>query len=163
MTDFAEFSREERALYNPAFTAVLTARAVQGHQVQYGRSCPPAVAVLSSVMALQPSIRQLLPKTIGSGLTRWLEENKSVKAAMAQNATALAAVVRPGLLLALQNRLLEYGDDGHLSVRPKALPTAPTGSTPEVVAIQKASHMLGRWLPSTGSFSTVMTLLGVRP
>ncbi|MGW5860800.1 hypothetical protein ACWFRJ_01335 [Streptomyces sp. NPDC055239] len=23
--------------------------------------------------------------------------------------------------------------------------------------------MLGRWLPSTGSLSTVMTLLGVRP
>ena len=163
MTDFAELSREERALYNPAFIAVITSRAVQGHQEKYGRPCPTAVAVLSSVMALQPSIRELLPETTRNGLTRWLEENKSVKATMAQNTTALAAVVRPGLLLALQTRLLEIGDDGLLSLRPKVLAKSPTGGTPEVLAIQKASGMLGRWLPSTGNLSTVMTLLGVRP
>lgn len=53
MSEFANLSREERALYNPAFTAVLTARAVQGHEVQYSQPCPIPVAVLSSVMALQ--------------------------------------------------------------------------------------------------------------
>lgn len=35
-----DLSREERALYNPAFTAVLTARTVQGYRTQFGQPCP---------------------------------------------------------------------------------------------------------------------------
>ncbi|MDX2819240.1 DUF6521 family protein [Streptomyces sp. PA03-5A] len=163
MTGFADFSREERALYNPAFTALVTSRAVQGHQAHYDQPCPVAVAVLAAVMALQPSVRQALPRTTSNGLTRWLEENKHVKTTMSQNATALAAVVRPGLLLALQTQMLSCGADGQLRLLPGALKKAITGRTEELAAIQKASHMLGRWLPSTGSVSTVMTLLGVRP
>ncbi|MGW4958216.1 three component ABC system middle component [Nonomuraea sp. NPDC004186] len=163
MIDFIELSREERALYNPAFTALVVGRAVQGHQIQYEQPCPISVAVVSAVMALQPTIRQTLPKTIASGLMRWLEENKNIKISMTQNATSLAAVVRPGLLLALQTAVLHCTDDGHLGVRPGTLPRAISPGTDEFVAIQKASYMLGRWLPSIGSLSTVMTLLGVRP
>ena len=45
-------SREERALYNPAFTAVLCARAVQGYDKEYTAPCPLPVAVTAVVMAL---------------------------------------------------------------------------------------------------------------
>ncbi|MEU7175236.1 three component ABC system middle component [Micromonospora tulbaghiae] len=161
--DFAELSREERALYNPAFTAVAVTRAVQGYQAQYKRGCPITVAVLSVVMAMQPGIRRLLPATIRNGLTRWLEEHQTIKIAMAQNAEGLAAVVRPGLLLALQVRVLQIDQAGLLEVNPGAITKAITADTEETLAIQKASYMLGRWLPSTGSLGTVMTLLGVRP
>ena len=163
MNTLAELSREERALYNPAFTALLTSRAVQGYETQYGRSCPIAVAVLAGVMALQPAVRRTIPKSVNSGLTRWLEENKAVKVTMTQNATALAAVVRPGLLLALQREILHVDEQGQLTVAPKRLKKTINGATDEVQAIQKAAYFLGRWLPSTGSLSTVMTLLGVRP
>ncbi|SEQ97829.1 three component ABC system middle component [Streptomyces radiopugnans] len=163
MIGFTDLSREERALYNSAFTGLVTARAVQGHQDHYRRRCPVAVAVLSAVMALQPSIRHALPNTTRSGLIRWLEENRAVKVAMADNATALSAVVRPGLLLALQTQMLYCADDGRLGVTTGRLKKVITGGTDEVIAIQKAAHMLGRWLPSAGSLSTVMTLLGVRP
>ncbi|GAB2841238.1 hypothetical protein GCM10027176_51360 [Actinoallomurus bryophytorum] len=163
MISLAELSREERALYNPAFAALVVSRAVQGHQSQYGQPCPITIAVLSPVMAYQPSVRQRLPKTTGSGLTRWLEENQTLKIAMAQNATALAAVVRPGLLFGLQTQVLQYDDSGRLQVTAGRLTKTINGATDEIIAIQKASRMLGRWLPSTGSLSTVMTLLGVRP
>ncbi|WP_109005529.1 three component ABC system middle component [Streptomyces rishiriensis] len=163
MNTLTQFSREERALYNPAFTALVTCRAVQGHEVQYSRPCPIAVAVLSAVMALQPAVRRTLPKTLNSGLTRWLEENKGVKVTMSQNATALAAVVRPGLLLALQSDALHVDEEGQLTVARGRLTKTINGATDEVQAIQKAALLLGRWLPSTGSLSTVMTLLGVRP
>ncbi|APU43322.1 three component ABC system middle component [Streptomyces sp. TN58] len=163
MSKFANLSREERALYNPAFTAVLTARAVQGHEVQYSQPCPIPIAVLSAVMALQPAIRDRLPRTTGTGLNRWLEENRAVKVNMTQNATALAAVVRPGLLMALQTALVRCTDQGLLFLPTGRLKRVVTGRTEEVIAIQQAAHMLGRWLPSTGSMSTVMTLLGVRP
>ncbi|MER5307502.1 three component ABC system middle component [Streptomyces sp. NPDC002773] len=163
MSDFVDLSREERALYNPAFTALLTARTVQGHQTQYGRPCPVALAVLGAVMALQPAVREKLPRTTHAGVSRWVEENRTVKVAMMQNATALATVVRPGLLFALQSTLLHCTDQGLLQLSTGRLKKVITGPTDEVITIQKAAHMLGRWLPSTGSMSTVMTLLGVRP
>ncbi|QES52030.1 hypothetical protein DEJ50_33665 [Streptomyces venezuelae] len=157
-----DLSREERALYNPAFTALLCTRAVQGHQKQYGAPCPLTVAVVAAVMALQPSIRTALPGTVRTGLMNWIETNDAVRFAMSRNATPLAAMVRPGLLFALQTRALHATPDG-IILASGATPRAVRGATEQTLAIQNAALFLGRWLPSTGSLSTVLTLLGVKP
>ncbi|MYS84622.1 hypothetical protein GTZ85_31460 [Streptomyces sp. SID5474] len=81
---------------------------------------------------------------------------------MTRNAALLAAVVRPGLLFALQTNVLHCTANG-LTLVQNALPKAVKGATPQIVAIQKATVLLGRWLPSTGSLGTVLTLLGVKP
>ncbi|MET9499538.1 three component ABC system middle component [Streptomyces sp. NPDC006552] len=163
MTPYNALSRDERALYNPAFTGLLAARAVQGHQAQHGTTCPIAIATLAAVMALQPAIRTVLPHSVASGLNRWVEGNTAVRASMAVNATALADTVRPGLLTALQTQLLACDHQGRLFVPTGALRQTITGESEDVIDIQKAARLLGRWLSSTGSLSTVMTLLGVRP
>ncbi len=155
-----DLSREERALFNPAFTGLLCIRAVQGHERQYSSTCPLPIAVTAAVMALQPSIRTALPATLRTGLMNWLDENEAVRVAMGLNAAALAAVVRPGLLFALQGDVLRLQGSG-LTVRPRAV-TALKDGPEQSAAIQKAAHHLGRWLPSTGSISTVLTLLGVQ-
>ncbi|MGC5041491.1 three component ABC system middle component [Streptomyces sp. DT190] len=163
MIEFSTLSRDERALYNPAFTGLTVARCVQGHQAEVNRPCPVAVAILAAVMALQPTIRNVLPRSTASGLHRWVQEHSAVRSSMALNATAIAGVVRPGLLMALQTRTLVCDIDGNLHVPKRALKKAITGESDDVVAVQKAAFFLGRWLPSAGSISTVMTLLGVRP
>lgn len=163
MSEFSTLSRDERALYNPAFTGLLAARSVQGHQAEFSAPCPVVVATLAAVMALQPAILTALPRSTASGLHRWVQENPSVRTSMALNATALAEVVRPGLLVALQSGLLACNAQGRLHVPQGALKQAITGGSDAVVAAQKAARLLGRWLPSTGSVGTVMTLLGVRP
>ncbi|MFD8421018.1 three component ABC system middle component [Streptomyces sp. NPDC059466] len=157
-----ELSREERALYSPAFTAVLCTRAVQGYDKECAAPCPLPVAVTAAVMALQPSIRAVLPATTGTGLMGWLDENDAVRVAMTRNASTLASVVRPGLLFALQSSILRCSSEG-LTAVPRALGKSVKGDTEQNVAIQKAALQLGRWLPSTGSLSTVLTLLGVKP
>jgi hypothetical protein len=157
-----ELSREERALYNPAFTAILCTRAVQGYDKEYAAACPLPVAVTASVMALQPAIRTALPATTGTGLMGWLEANEHVRIEMSRNATILATIVRPGLLFALQSRVMHCTAAGLIPV-PRALAKTISGGTPQTRAIQQAALMLGRWLPSTGSLSTVLTLLGVQP
>ncbi|MET7483514.1 three component ABC system middle component [Streptomyces sp. NPDC005538] len=163
MSEFSTLSRDERALYNPAFTGLLAARSVQGHQTEFGTPSPVVVAILAAVMALQPAICNALPRSTVSGLHRWVQENPSVRTSMTLNATAIADVVRPGLLMALQTHLLACDEQGRLHVPGGALRQAITGGSDEVVALQKAARLLGRWLPSAGSISTVMTLLGVRP
>ncbi|GHE46423.1 hypothetical protein CP980_34940 [Streptomyces vinaceus] len=158
-----DLSREERVLYNPAFTGLLCTRAVQGHAMQYeGAACPLPVAVVAAVMALQPSIRSVLPGTMKTGLMKWLDTNEAVRIAMSRNAAPIAGVVRPGLLFALQVGALRAQGNG-LSLA--AGPTTKTvkGATQQTIAIQNAALLLGRWLPSTGSLSTVLTLLGVKP
>lgn len=157
-----ELSREERALYNPGFTALLCTRAVQGYDKEYAAPCPLPVALTAAVMALQPSIRAVLPATTGTGLMGWLDENDAVRVAMTRNTATVASVVRPGLLLALQSSILHCGSDG-LTLVPRALSKTVRGDTERSIAIQKAAVQLGRWLPSTGSLSTVLTLLGVKP
>lgn len=163
MSEFSTLSRDERALYNPAFTGLLVARSVQGHQSEFAVPCPVVVATLAAVMVLQPTIRAALPRSTASGLHRWVQENPSVRASMALNTTALADVVRPGLLMALQTHLLACNAQGRLLVPRGALKQTVTGGTDDIVALQKTARLLGRWLPSSGSISTVMTLLGVRP
>lgn len=155
-----DLSREERALFNPAFTALVCVRAVHGYEAKYRSACPLPVAVTAAVMAFQPSIRAVLPATTRTGLMGWLDENEVVRVAMGLNATTLAAVVRPGLLFALQSGVLRFQGSG-LSVTPRAVKTLKDGPE-QHTAIQKAAQQLGRWLPSTGSISTVLTLLGVR-
>ncbi|WP_150246309.1 three component ABC system middle component [Nocardiopsis quinghaiensis] len=157
-----QLSREERALYNPAFTAVLCTRAVHGHDKGYTTPCPLPVAVTAAIMALQPSIRAELPATTGASLMGWIEQNDAVRIAMGRNTSALATVVRPGLLFALQSGILRCDSDG-LTPIPRALPKIVRGDTEQSTAIQQAAFQLGRWLPSAGSLSTVLTLLGVKP
>ncbi|MER5967815.1 three component ABC system middle component [Streptomyces sp. NPDC002057] len=157
-----ELSREERALYNPAFAALLCIRAVQGHDKAYATPCPLPVAVTAGIMALQPAIRDALPATTGTGLMGWLEANDHVRIEMSRNTTTLAAVVKPGLLFALQTRAV-YCTTAGLSPVPRAVTKTITDGTRQTRAIQQAALMLGRWLPSTGSLGTVLTLLGVQP
>ncbi|MFF2504933.1 three component ABC system middle component [Streptomyces sp. NPDC058067] len=162
MTVPVDLSREERALFNPAFMALISCRVVQGHQRGDG-SCPLPIAVTAAVMALQPAIRALLPGTTKASLPKWAEDNQTVRVLMAANAPALAAMVRPGILLALQTDLLSLDETARLHLRRRAIPATINGTSDTVVAIQKTAHMLGRWLPTGGSTATTLTLLGVRP
>jgi hypothetical protein len=156
-----DLSREERGLFNPAFAAVVSARAVQGYAKEYRSACPLPVVVTAGVMALQPSIRAVLPATTGTGLMGWLDANEAVRVAMGSNAAPLAGVVRPGILFALQTGVLRLEGSG-LAQNGRAIAKAIRGDTEQSIAVQKAAFQLGRWLPSTGSISTVLTLLGVQ-
>lgn len=155
-------SREERALYNPAFTAVLCARAVQGYWKEYNAPCPIPVAIVAPIMALQPSIRKVLPSTTNAGIMQWIDRNKVVKISMALNTAALASIVRPGLLFTLQSQVLRCEENG-LTLQPRTISKKVNGDTELSIVVQKSAVYLGRWIPSTGSLSTVLTLLGVKP
>lgn len=163
MSQVLQLSREERALFNPAFMAVVCCRVVQGHAQKHTPSCPLALVITAAVMALQPAIRAALPSKTSASLAKWAEENHSVRVTMAANASSLSSVVRPGMQFALQTGILQLDDAARLELRSGAIPATIRGVSSNVIAIQKAAHMLGRWLPTAGRTSTTMSLLGVRP
>lgn len=162
MTSAVSWSREERALFNPAFTALVCARVVQGHAAKHESACPMPIVITAVIMALQPAVRVLLPRTTSASMPKWAEDNEAVRVHMAANIPGLTGVVRPGLLFALQTGVLVL-ESSSLSLGSRAIPATITGSSPETVTIQKAAHLLGRWLPTAGTTATTLTLLGVRP
>jgi hypothetical protein len=162
MTATILWSREERALFNPAFIGLVCARVVQGHAAKHNSLCPLSIVVTAAIMALQPAIRALLPRSTSASMPKWVEDNGAVQVHMATNVPALTGVVRPGLLFALQTGVLVL-ESSAVSLARRAIPATITGSSPEAVAVQKAAHMLGRWLPTAGTTATTLTLLGVRP
>lgn len=162
MTSAVSWSREERALFNPAFTGLVCARVVQGHAAKHTPACPLPIVVTAAVMAFQPAVRALLPANTGASMPKWAEDNETVRVHMATNTPGLIDVVRPGLLFALQTAVLTLQSSA-LTLTRRTIPATITGSSPETVAIQKAAHMLGRWLPTAGTTATALTLLGVRP
>ncbi|MFJ9795431.1 three component ABC system middle component [Streptomyces sp. NPDC101145] len=160
---YPQLGRGERALFNPAFMALVCARAVREHR-GHDEHCPLALAVTAAVMALQPGIRDLLPKNTNASVAKWVDDHAEIRVMMAANTTALAPVARAGLLFATQTGVLTAHADATVSlVSPRAIPAQPRGSAPTVLSIQKAAGMLGRWLPTAGSTATTLTLLGVRP
>ncbi|GAA0263549.1 DUF6521 family protein [Saccharothrix mutabilis subsp. mutabilis] len=158
----ALWSSEERALFNPAFTAMVCARVVQGHAAKHGPACPLVIVMTSAVMALQPAVRTLLPRSTSASMPKWAEDNEVVRVHMAANTRGLVGAVRPGLLFAMQTGVLVV-ESSALSLRRRAIPVALPDTASEATAIQRAAHMLGRWLPTVGATATILTLLGVRP
>jgi hypothetical protein len=156
-------SREERNLYNPAFTGLLVTRAVQGYEREYGPGCHVVLAVLAPVMSLVPQVRTVLPATTAATAVNWIERESAARIHLAQAAPVLGPIVRNGLMLGLQASVLAMAD-GQIVRSTGRIPTRMSGaSTAEVPEIQKASYFLGRWLPRAGDVATVLTLLGVRP
>ncbi|MEU6244661.1 three component ABC system middle component [Streptomyces sp. NPDC047024] len=160
---YPQLGRGERALFNPAFMALVCGRAVREHRA-HDEHCPVVIVMAAAVMALQPGIRNLLPKNTNASLAKWVDDHAEIRVMMAANTTALAPVARAGLLFATQTGVLKAHRNATVSLAtPRAIPAQPRGSAPTALAIQKAAGMLGRWLPTAGSTATTLTLLGVRP
>ncbi|MFI6241880.1 three component ABC system middle component [Micromonospora sp. NPDC050795] len=155
-------SREERNLYNPAFAGLLVARAVQGHEQEYGSGCHVLLAVLAPVMALTAPVRAVLPGSISSTTVNWIERESAARVHLRQAAPLLGPLVREGLLLSLRAGVLVL-EEQHLLRSTRRIPKKIAGGTSEVSEMQKASLFLGRWLPRAGDLPTTFTLLGVRP
>lgn len=155
-------SREERNLYNPAFTAVLVVRAVQGYEQEAGEPCHVLLAVLAPVMALTKQVRAVLPNRISSTTVNWIEREAAARVYLSQAASHLGPIVKAGLLFGVRTQALEVVA-GRLVRSTGRIPKRITGDSREVIEIQKASLFLGRWLSKAGGTSTIFTLLGVGP
>jgi hypothetical protein len=162
MSSFDLLSREEQNLNNPAFTALLVARAVQGYEQENGSACPVPLAVLAPVMALTSQLRAVLPTSISTTTVNWIEREASARVHLTQAVPHLGPIVKAGVLFGLKVRAVEIVE-GHLLRSTGKLRKSIVGDTAEVVEIQKASLFLGRWLSRAGNTRTIFTLLGVRP
>lgn len=162
---WAERPLEERVLLNPAFCASLLWHfaAAGGEDGRRSLSLVESFLVLPTVL---PRVtREALPRSTRTSLAVWLDENPSFQATLAGRAKALVPFSRDALIFGGTRQFIRLSQDlvhAELSWRRRANAATRQASAETQMCAKKAAF-LGAWFAESGSASTVMALMGVRP
>lgn len=161
---WAERSREERALLNPALCAELLWYAARSC-VRDGGGLSFEEGFLVLPFVLHRTTREALPRGTRTSLAVWLDGNPLVRGRIATRAHLLVPFTKEAIrfggvyhLLHLEGGRLEAIDAWRVPVN-----RSIRNSSDEVRECAKRAEFIGKWFANTGSASTVMALLGVRP
>lgn len=153
---------EVASLLNPAFVALLLARACRGHQADSQTGMPYVYSTIIFTMASYSTVRESLPRSVSTKFVNWVTENPPVRASLPMKIAGLVPIVNEGLLFALQNRIVEISN-ARLFVGPVGPTQTIQGDSTDMIAAQRAATYLGRWLTRAGTPATVCALIGVTP
>lgn len=151
---------DARALFNPAFLAVLIGRAAVGHRTDHAAPLPMALGYLVGPMVLHTPTREALPR-VNARLAKWADEHQLLRAELRWRAPQLTEITRRGLRFGIRHDLIVFTQGGIEAAATLTRLRPPGGG--EAAECWKAAEFLGRWLPRAGPAATVLALLGMRP
>ena len=166
-SNWSKRTREEHGLLNPSFCSILIWHAAFGHITGSAISASLALeeAFLVLPIVLHEETRRVLPKTTATSLAVWVTEHPIEKALLPSTATRLVPFTREALLFGerygifnLTNSTISPNDSWESKVRGSV-----NKATEEVLNCAKRAEFVGRWFARSGSPSTVLSILGVRP
>ena len=165
MTSWSEGTLEERVLLNPAFCAhILWHFASAGNE----EGCRPLTFVESFLvlpMVLHRSTRDSLPRSTRTSLSVWMDENPSSRANVATRAKALAPYTRNALVFGGSRKFIHIksGVIAADGLWKRQVNASLREATEEVRTCAKRAKFVGAWFSDSGTATTVMALMGVRP
>jgi hypothetical protein len=160
----SELSLESRRLLNPAFVGGLVVRASQGFQRESKNGLPYIYAYLILPLVMHPETRARLPNAIVTRLPTWAERNGDLTALVSRRVGDLAPATKEGIFLATSTGLAAIDNDGKIVpvLAERSLVDFEKNSVSnEVTACFRKASFVGRWFATSGTVSTVMTVLGV--
>jgi hypothetical protein len=158
-------SLENRRLLNPAFAGLILIRAVNGFYREAKSGFPYIYSYLVLPLVLHPETRERLPQAIVTRLPSWTERNSEITALLPRRVADLAPATREALFLAATTELITLGKSAEITsaVTEKALSNFEKNSaSTEVEACLNKANFVGRWLATSGTSATVLTVLGVQ-
>lgn len=160
-----DISLENRRLLNPAFSGLLIVRAVQGFCREAKSAFPYIYSYLILPFVLHPETRERLPHAVVTRLPSWIERNSEVTTLFPRRVGDLAPATREALFLTATTGLITL--EGSTGLTPTTtdrllLKFEKESSSAEVASCVHKAHFVGRWLASSGTTSTVLTVLGVQ-
>ncbi len=165
MTPWADRSREERTLLNPAFCASMLWHAARGHELQNNHALALEEAFLVLPFVLDRKVREALPRDTRTSMTVWLDSEPLLRGRIAARARLLTGFTKEALLfggihdfIAISKGQLHASDQWQRVVR-----RSLKASSDEVRQCAKKAEFVGKWLALTGAAATVMAIIGVRP
>jgi hypothetical protein len=155
-------------LLNPAFVAVVIARAAAGYQDEAGRAMPFGLAFVAVPLVLHRGTRERLPRDARTRMTSWLLQMPEVRVGFADRARDVSPFVREALSFALAARGVRITPDGGIEVGTgvsvlRLVPADDPGALTDANDCLRRATFVGKWLARAGSPSTVFALWGIRP
>jgi hypothetical protein len=151
---------ENRALYNPAFIAVLVSVAASEYRRRAESSMPWPIAFLVPAAVLQSDLRAELPASINRQLVTWAAEKPFVRAALPTRVAVLAPLVRDGIRFGATNRVIRI--DGASIQGLVSLEQTSRRIQGEAHEIIRRAAFVGRWLANYDTHQA-FAVLGIRP
>jgi hypothetical protein len=164
--DWLKRSAETRNLLNPSFCSILLWSAARGYAEQsQKRTLPFEIAFLILPIVLHRGTRELLPRTPRTSLAVWLDENPLVRAHITERARLLVPFTRETLMFGGLYGVLKFSGRDVIGPKEwhKKISETINGCSAEVKECIKKAEFIGKWFAKTGTATTIMALLGVKP
>lgn len=165
MMQWSSRTHEERALLNPAFCASLVWCAARGCTREGRNAISLEEAFLILPMVLHRGTRQSLPRSTRTSLAVWLDDKPLSRGRIAGRARALVPYTKETLLFAGTHGFIEFDGAKIIAVEEwrNQVRQLVRQSSDEVKDCAKRAEFVGKWFGRSGSATTVLALLGVRP
>lgn len=166
MQVWSERAVEEANLFNPAFCAVLLAKATEESTKKTQQPFPFALAFLVLPVVLHRATRAALPGSTVSSLLSWIQDHREQLVNFGGRVQALRGMTREAILFGIQHETLAITGSGGIAVGTrKQSPTEKrTGLfTDEARECVERAGFLGRWFAAAGVPSTIYSAWGIAP
>lgn len=165
MTRWSQGTIEERVLLNPAFCASVLWHFASAGAEAGTRPLTFVESFLVLPIVLHRATRDSLPRSTRTSFSVWLDENPTSRSTIAARARLLVPFTKDAILFGGMHRVIRLENDvisADMSWK-KKINAALREGTDEVRLCAKRASFVGTWFQTSGSATTVMALLGVRP
>lgn len=157
---------EEANLFNPAFGAVLLAKAADDFTKKTQQPFPFALAFLVLPVVLHQGTRAALPGSTITSLLPWIQDHREQLVNFAGRVQSLRPITREAILFGTQHETLAIVASGGIAVgaRRQSATEKRTGLfTDEARECVERAGFLGRWFAAAGTPSTIYSAWGIAP
>jgi hypothetical protein len=172
MTTWRDRTIEERNLLNPAFCAVVTWSLANGYRVEQAKSEASShgmaleLLFVGASFVLRGQTRECLPGVVTTSMPAWIQDHPLQRSAVAKGVEVLRPYVREGIIFGARRGLITFQSRGQIMAsqdKAKAVAEYEKKTTLDARSCVVKALFIGRWLYRSGTASTVMDLVGVRP
>jgi hypothetical protein len=157
---------EEANLFNPAFCAMLIAKACKEYAKKGQEPLSFPLAFLILPLTVHPITRAALPYSTVTSLLSWTQERRGDLVEFGAHTRRLLPYSREAIMFGLANNMLTLDESGRVNTgKSYVTPTEKKIElfTAEVRDCLDRAGFVGRWFAGAGTASTIYSVLGVTP
>ncbi len=162
---WAERTREEAHLLNPAFCCLVVTAACAGYIESNEQPLPFALSFMVLPITLHRRTREALPHTTRTSIPAWLQQHPEAKLRFHDRLMALRPHTREAIRYGLAFDWITIHHSGGISFLASAplINRALRSLNGEARECLSRARFLGKWFASGASTVTTMALWGIRP
>jgi len=166
MRPWADRTKEEAYLLNPAFCCVVLTAAISGFvSVRQEDGVPFPFAFMFLPIALHKPTRDSLPATTRTSMAAWLQEHSDARVLFYERLVSLKPHTREAIQFGMQADWIGLDEGGFLgtSLTERDVERNVQAFDSDSRNCVMRARFLGRWFAAGGPTHTVMAFWGIRP